>query len=80
MTFTYNENFIYDNVETLMFVVVLLRNTLISKINSTTQCTKKEIAVINSVVLKQNCSYHSIIVNNDYTNQNDIFCYMQYKS
>ncbi len=36
--------------------------------------------VIKSHVLKQNYSYHSIIVTNDYTNQNDIFCLMQYNS
>jgi hypothetical protein len=43
MTFTYNKNFIYDNVETLMFLVVVLSQcTLRSKIDSITQCKKKK--------------------------------------
>jgi len=65
MTFTYNESFIYDNAETLMFVVALLRNTLRSKIDSATHCKKKEITVINSHILKQDHSYRSSIVRND---------------
>ena len=36
MTFFFNENFIYDNVETLIFALVLLRSMLTSKIDDTT--------------------------------------------
>ncbi len=63
MTFTYNENFIYDNVEIWLFVVVLSWNTLRTKSDSRTECKKKnEIIAIDSHVVKQDDSFRTVLL------------------